>query len=722
MASKPTRLAAAVGLLAPAAAALGVAGAQAQAVDNRLPRGIDALASWIEYDGESDDLLTAGLGASGLASATPPAFADPNFPTAAELRRLAIYNNYRALIDTTSGGGYGRIYGPNIDAEGNDTGTEGLIAGTEVLAFATTGARGANFAGSRPNVTMMVQVPESFDPAAPCIVTGPSSGSRGVYGAIATSGEWGLKNGCAVAYTDKGGGTGAHDLGDDTVGLIDGAREDADAAGRDSTFTAPLNDRARERFDARTPDRFAFKHAHSKLNPEARWGANVLTSIELAFYVLNELCADGTLDCADAIAPENTVVIASSISNGGGSSVLAAEQDRAGLIDGIAVSEPNVNPRFDEGFTIVEGEGEPFADHSRPLNEYYAVLNLYLGCASVAFAADDPTVPLNLAASPERCESLAELGLVEGETLEAQAASAQAAINAFGFLEEQNTLAPSHWFLNVPQAIGPTYANAYGRFGVEENVCGYSFGATDAATGAPVALADTAEAALFATSNGIPPTGGVNLINNDSADGPVLDRLSVSPTTGRADQNIDGHLCLFRLAFGLDAATGEPITGPDLGRHRRIQRGIAQILATGDLGGLPAIFVTGRADAILPPNHTSRGYYGLNQRVEGAESNLAYVEILNAQHLDVLNGIAGFDSQYVPLHHYFILALDRMLDHLRNGTALPPSQVVRTIPREVGMDGTVAPITIADNLPDIADTPAAGDLITFEEDEVRIPE
>ena len=33
-----------------------------------------------------------------------------------------------------------------------------------------------------------------------------SSGSRGVYGAIST-GEWGLKKGCAVAYTDKGAGT-----------------------------------------------------------------------------------------------------------------------------------------------------------------------------------------------------------------------------------------------------------------------------------------------------------------------------------------------------------------------------------------------------------------------------------------------------------------------------------------------------------------------------------
>src|SRR5688500_3907104 len=80
------------------------------------------------YDGTSDDLLTAGLGRTGLASATPPAVADPLNPTAAELRRLAIYNNYRALVDMTATGGYGTLYGPNVDAAGTVTAEEGRIA------------------------------------------------------------------------------------------------------------------------------------------------------------------------------------------------------------------------------------------------------------------------------------------------------------------------------------------------------------------------------------------------------------------------------------------------------------------------------------------------------------------------------------------------------------------------------------------------------------------
>src|SRR5262245_34245493 len=62
----------------------------------------------------SNDLLTAGLGASGLGSPAVPAITNPAAPTVEELRRLAIYNNYRALIDPTANGGYGTLYGPTV--------------------------------------------------------------------------------------------------------------------------------------------------------------------------------------------------------------------------------------------------------------------------------------------------------------------------------------------------------------------------------------------------------------------------------------------------------------------------------------------------------------------------------------------------------------------------------------------------------------------------------
>ena len=96
----------------------------------------------------------------------------------------------------------------------------GKVAGLEAIAY--SGDR-----SGRRKVALMVQVPASFDPAQPCIVTATSSGSRGIYGAIGTAGEWGLKRGCAVAYTDKGTGSAPHDLMKDTVPLVDGTRTSA---------------------------------------------------------------------------------------------------------------------------------------------------------------------------------------------------------------------------------------------------------------------------------------------------------------------------------------------------------------------------------------------------------------------------------------------------------------------------------------------------------------
>jgi hydroxybutyrate-dimer hydrolase len=287
------------------------------------------------YDGITNDLLTAGLGKTGLGSPVPPGFADPLNPTTEELRRSAIYNNYRALVDPTPGGGYGTLYGPNVKADGTVTTSEGLIAGDEYITFEKNG-------GGHGRVTMMVQVPDSFSPTASCIITAPSSGSRGFYGAIATAGEWGLKHGCAVAYTDKGTGTGADDLQNNTVDLIQGQRADAAQAGDDSNFTASISDKERSAFNAATPNRFAFKQAHSQQNPEQDWGQNVLRSIKFAFKMLNEKFEGQGV----TFDKRNTIVIASSVSNGGGASARAVEHDDEHLIDGLAVGEPNVNPQF----------------------------------------------------------------------------------------------------------------------------------------------------------------------------------------------------------------------------------------------------------------------------------------------------------------------------------------------------------------------------------------
>jgi hydroxybutyrate-dimer hydrolase len=657
------------------------------------------------YDGVTNDLLTAGLGKSGLGSGTPPTFADPLNPTAEELRRSAIYNNYRALIDPTPGGGYGTLYGPNVKADGTVTTSEGLIAGDEYIAFEKK-------AGERGRVTMMVQVPDNFSPTASCIIAAPSSGSRGVYGAIATAGEWGLKHGCAVAYTDKGTGTGADDLQNNTVNLIQGQRADAAQAGDDSNFTAPISNKDRAAFNAATPNRFAFKHAHSQQNPESEWGQNVLRSIKFAFDMLNDKLGRRGLH----FDKHNTIVIASSVSNGGGASARAVEQDNEGLIDGLAVGEPNVNPKFTSAFTIVQGSAPAFAAHSRKLIDYTTLINVFQGCASAA--PGNATAPLNLAPSAARCASLHAKGLLTSTTPDGQASEAQTIINSFGIQPEQNVVAPGYWFGNVHQAISVTYANAYGRSSVLDNLCSYSFGATDT-SGNPVALAATGEVQIFGSSNGIPPTSGINLINNAAPGAPKESRAST------ADQNLDGALCLRSLALGRDAVTGAPLDPTRAKAAQYIADGIDQITASGNLHRIPSIFVAGRDDAILPLNFAARAYFGLNNIVEGSQSPLHYYEVTNAQHLDSFNQFGripnlpfqGYNELLIPLHRYFIQAMDLMYDHLRNGRPLPPSQVVHTTPRGAG----APPITLA-NVPPIADAPPANVQITFAGGQVRIPD
>ena len=654
-------------------------------------------------------MATAGLGVAGLQSAVGPVPNDRLNPTAAELRRLAIHTNYRALTDPTTSGGFGRIYGPNIKADG--TVGQAPISGYEVLAY--SGAL---------NVTMMVQIPDSFNPEAPCIITAPSSNSRGVYGAIGTAGEWGLKNHCAVAYTDAGKGSSAYSLQDNNATLIDGRVQNADIAANAAHFVPALTQQQRQQYNADFPYRVAFKHAHSQKNTQRIWGRSVLQSIEFAFYVLNEKYGD--LDHKGrrqkSLVPRNTIVIASSVSNGGGASVLAAEQDKKGLIDGVAVSEPNVTPKYNPRFSIVQGNQAPLWNHSLSLADYGTLINVYQSCANAA--PENATAPFVLpqfGATP--CAVLHDKGLLQATTLLEQATEAQAIINAYGILPEQNIVQPSHWNISIHQSVSVNYPNSHGRFSVARNLCGYSFAAVDTFS-RPTELPAIVHNEYFSRSTGIPPVAGIVLINNNALGGVTENSVSISPSSGQFDQNLDGALCLRNLVTGVNTLSPDDrLSRQQRKDHRRIQKGIKEIRATGKLRGKPTIFVTGRSDGILAPNHTSRAYFGLNQ-LKDRRSRLHYYEVVNAHHLDALNAFTGFNYRYVPLHHYFLESLDLMFDHLKNGTPLPASQVVRPVPRGLNPDASVPDLNKALHLPAIAHTPAADSKITFVQRQVRIPD
>jgi len=291
-------------------------------------------------------------------------------------------------------------------------------------------------------------------------------------------------------------------------------------------------------------------------------------------------------------------------------------------------------------------------------------------------------------------------------------------IRAHGYAEAQDWGISSHdsAVLNLWRALQPTYANAYGRFAIEDNVCGVSFAATDA-TGKPAPMTQANAKKLFADSSGVPATGGVNLIADRAANGPILENLAISRSTGVADLNIDSALCFRALETGEGLASGE-----DWANHIRVKVGTRQIETSGRLHGRPAIVIHGRRDALVFPNLHSRAYYGLNQQHEGRKSRLSYIEVTTGQHFDafissLFVGPAGV--QFAPLHYYFVLAMDSMYAHLTAGAALPPSQVVRPTPR--GAD----PYTSA-NVPGLLPlpslTPAAGNRIIFGDGVLSIPE
>lgn len=714
-----------------AAGALSACGGSGPAI-NEVPPGITTL-STVAYratapgtgtTAETQDLLTAGLGKTGLGAAAAPAFTDAANPSALELRRNAIHSNYRAILDPSANGGYGRLYGPNIDLAGNDSLGEGLIPGKEYLAVLDDGS-------GRKKVTIAVQIPSRFDVNAPCIVAGPSSGSRGVYGAVGASSEWGLKRGCAVVLTDAGKGMGLYDPSDDTVHRIDGTRATRAAAGALAHFAANMADAARAAFNAAFPNRLALKHVHSQINPEKDWGQDTLASIRYAFYAINEEYAEtapGTSSKLKRFDAANTIVIAGAVSNGGAAVLRAAEQDADGLIDGVVASEPSAQPNTTSGYGISVG-GTSVASYGKPLIDYFTFANIYQPCAALAPSVTMAEVSfynymtltgMNARAT-NRCTALAAKGLVKGATTAEQAADALARLRAYGFTPDNDTMHNAHYGLGNAPIIAGMYTTGFGRFGLADNICSTSFAAVSA-TGDVIAVAAAVKAGSFATGNGTANGAPASVVFNDSVGGAKSWAFGVSPSSNTADLSLDAALCQRALVTGTDAITGGALTStstPTLAQSQAVRAGMSEVLLNGQLRGKPTLIVTGRSDALVAVNHSSRAYAAFNRAVEGAGSRLSYIEVFNAQHFDTFLPLSGFDTRFVPLHPYFNSAMNAMYTHLRSGTALPASQVVRTTVR--GGTAGAAPALTATHVPDFVAAPAAANQITFSGNVIQIP-
>ncbi len=186
----------------------------------------------------------------------------------------------------------------------------------------------------------------------------------------------------------------------------------------------------RTAFNAAWPNRFAVKHAHSQQNSEKDWGRYTL-----AVGGVRLLRAERALRQALArrrarlrtLNPSNTIVIASSVSNGAGAALAAAELDTQGLISGVAVGEPQIQLVPDARLSVRRGNSV-LAGTGKPLYDYTTLANLLQPCAALASPATNVFNTINPVIAANRCAVLKANGLVIGNTTAEQAGSAMATL------------------------------------------------------------------------------------------------------------------------------------------------------------------------------------------------------------------------------------------------------------------------------------------------------
>lgn len=422
---------------------------------------------------DDDDLLSAGLGLAGLR--LPPA-ALPAWPnaTAEDHRRLAIHSAWVGLAALNPAGGVG-----------------GLLERVPAVPGREFSLR-VPLADAGQPVRYLLQLPDAFDPARPCLVAAPASGSRGVYGAISLAGAWGLPRGCAVVYTDKGAGTDFFSYDDEHGTDLEGLRRPA--AELDDLAARPAS--PPDEVDA---ERVYMPHAHSGDHPEADWGRHVLRSIDFARAVLGE-------QFADQLDQSAMVVLATGLSNGAGAVLRAAEQDEHGVIDAVVAVMSNITP--------------PGAPHLYDYASLAALLQPCLLADAEATQAKPLGNPMMVAAGQQRCESLVDLGLLDA----AEPELARQALLAAGFDEPALSLAAVNVALDLWRSVLVSYASAYLQHGAFDMPCGYGFSIASAST--------DQRQAWWSTHSGVGPGGGIDLIDG---------------LAGGPDAALPGLLCLREL-------------------------------------------------------------------------------------------------------------------------------------------------------------------------------
>ena len=240
-------------------------------------------------------------------------------------------------------------------------------------------------------------------------------------------------------------------------------------------------------------------------------------------------------------------------------------------------------------------------------------------------------------------------------------------------------LVPINTLANMWATINHTYTNSYLRQTAADNLCQSAMSAFTA-QGSPRELTQQELTQMFALSNGIAPSHGIELAHTDT-NNQIQSKMMLAEQYGLASQH-----CFYQLLT-----------------TESLQQAMAEVLATPAKNQLPTLILHGQADGTVAINHASRAYYHQNQSSDQANPNMRYIEIDHAQHFDAFLPYPGFNDRFVPMHPYFEQALERMYNHLMFGQALPPSQRIATMPRG-NVQGAVPELSDL-HIPPIIDQP-----------------
>ncbi|NVJ50870.1 MAG: hypothetical protein HWE11_10810 [Gammaproteobacteria bacterium] len=591
----------------------------------------------------NDDLLTAGL--------TPEQLQSSIAPPATKPRALAYYTNIRALLDTSSAGGFNRLYAHPLKP----------VPGVEYLATTASEA-------GRTSAVIAVQIPATFNQQRPCLVVSPSSGSRNVYGAVGVTGFWALSKGCAVSYTDKGTGSGFYFLESSKQLILDGQITQQNP-GWVNTEKLP-----------KTPGNWvATRHAHSTTNSQKDWGKFTLIAADLGLRALSD-------HFGRKFTKQQVWVMAAGISNAGGAVIAATEQDTTGLIDATMAGEPNLSMSA-ATFSVTSATARQSITLEPTFNSFVRQ-SLFTPCANWQVIPELPSTLVFKKQAAQACTWLIKAKLITATSIAEAAAKAEQNLTDYGLNPGARGLGPVYTAMGLWDALNATYSSAYARLKLFDDPCGSAF--QNSPTTSVNQLNDIQLAKVWALSSGIPPTA-------DIVPSTYFNIQKRWPKFAAYPTNVAQTFCYGAWALGTEPLATEFSAHLSPNLINRLRQGVQEIQFSGNLQSTPTIIVHGQADRLLLVNQTSRPYYWKQQMQQRNNSNLRYYEISHGQHFDALLAYPPYNQTLVPLHGYFEAAMTSLWQHHFEHRALPPSGIVETRTRAL-KNGQLEPLE-SDHLP-----------------------